>query len=566
MLISRLLEHRLKMRLGQYFGGCLSFLLLVFPAAAATPSISPSSSSCAKILLSPNIQKLVQKDLPFFFQAHEQIDELFKAQKSFQDLGRIWKKFERIAHELSRDKSLLRIINADLAHPTPAHLHNLKNYLAQLSTKYLTPQVFIQRLPEIYNLYLKALKNKINQIVTELRFQAYLNSNFDTYLSTGDDEFFQAKITEKDNEQDHENDHHGTLLSGSTLEVRLLFKRFNKYDWKHLVTYNARETDPDHRYILQIINRVIETFDNDTQLDIIALRLDDVNDLIARDAAQARFVARRNLSDAYFQGKNDYFGDIEIEASTFTQHPILTLSNITHELEHALQRNRDFHLKPYAPSLKSTYPLGFFFSEISARIKELDYLKEQLDLRLPLLKRSHHPHSSHQSFPPPELLPEIKAILTYAQNALEGGFLFAQQTQEVFTRLQDYFANPAQSHMRFTLTECDDFNQIFAKSNGRPKLWSRPSPENDHHLLVKVHISKVGEFEYRLPLATSPDDISPLDPLFFHYPWRPSPATVRASLQKQVERWQRTLHQLRQTLMALEQEWAILQKQAEARI
>jgi len=562
LLKSSLLEHRLKMRLGQYFRGCLSFLLLIFPAAMATASMSASPVSCAKILLSPNIQKMAQKDLPFFFQEHEQIAKLFKAQASLRDLGITWQKFERIAHAFSKNKSLLRRINADLAHPTPVYLHNLKNYLDQGPHHSLTLPVFIQRLPAIYNLYLAALKSRINQIITELRFQAYMNSNFDTYLSSGDDEFFQAKITEKENENEDQEDKLGTLLAVSTLEVRLLFKRSNKYDWKHLVTYNARETDPDHRYILQIIQQVVETFDNDPQLNFLVLRLDDVNDLLARDAAQAKFIVRRNLSDAYFQGQNDYFGEIEIEASTFSQHPILALSNITHELEHALQRNHDFHLKPYAPSLKSTYPRGFFFSEISARIKELDYLKEQLERRLPLLKQSHHPHPSNPSSAHPELLREIKSIFTYAQSALEGGLLFAQQTKEMFVRLQDYFANPQQAQLRFTITECDDLNQIFAQSNGRFKLWSRPSPENNHHLLVKVHISKVGTFEYRLSLTTSPDYSSPLDPIFNHYLGRPSPRTIRASLQKQVERWQRSLGHLRQTLQAQEQEWQELQNLA----
>ncbi len=166
-----------------------------------------SSSPCAKILLSPNIQKLVQKDLPFFFQEHEQIAKLFKAQKDLHDIGATWKKFERIAHELSKDKSILRRINANLAHPAPAHLANLKNYLAQYQIKSLSPKVFIQRLPEIYNLYLDALKDRINQLITELRFQAYMNSNFDTYLSSGDDEFFQAKleVKERDSEREENN-------------------------------------------------------------------------------------------------------------------------------------------------------------------------------------------------------------------------------------------------------------------------------------------------------------------------------------------------------------------------
>lgn len=555
------------MRLGLYFGGCFSFLLLVFPAAAAMPNIS--SSPCAKILLSPNIQKLVQKDLPFFFQEHEQIAKLFKAQKDLHDIGATWKKFERIAHELSKDKSILRRINANLAHPAPAHLANLKNYLAQYQIKSLTPQVFIQRLPEIYNLYLDALKDRINQLITELRFQAYMNSNFDTYLSSGDDAFFQAKLEVKERENEEEEndvedeDNDDDSLAMSTQEVRLLFKRTNKYDWKHLVTYNARETDSDHRYILQIIQQAVETFDHDPQLNFIALRLDDVNDLITRDALHAKFMPRRNLSDAYFQGVNDYFGEIEIEASTFSQHKILALSNITHELEHALRRNHDFHIRPYAPSLKSTYPRGFFFSEISARIKELDYLKEQLELRLPHLKHRHHAHQAGQSATDAELAHEVKAIFSYAQNALEGGFIFALQTQEAFIRLQDYFANPGQSQLRFTITECDDLNRIFAQSNGRPKLWSRPAPGNNHHLLVKVNISKVGEFEYRLSLTTSPDYSSPQDPLLGHYPWqRPSPIVIRASLQRQAERWQRSLGHLRQTLQAQEQEWQELQNLA----
>ncbi|MBP5296273.1 MAG: hypothetical protein J6Y94_02960, partial [Bacteriovoracaceae bacterium] len=348
----------------------------------------------------------LKEDIPFFFRSNREIGNLFAQQKSFRDLGQLWKKFNDLAHKLSNNEALIKLINHDLINENNSLPDELRSHLKRYKIEALSTKVFVQRLARIYNLYLRAIRNRISKILSDLITNAKMNSWGEIDLSSRDASREIRDILYHYEGSIVENNDQRRPFSISTLELKFKAEsipgmRFsgNIEKWREVIWHAEGEylpLGPDHLYLLQILKLVIETFDRNQSLEHLTLTINDPNDVIINDARMGKFATQKDCGGWAYGGYNSWGahpgnGLVVIGADNFCNRKVFSLSALVHELHHTITRNNGLYLFPSTTRIEGPlYANQFAISEITARLTELEHLRKQFEILIQVL---HHPEN-----------------------------------------------------------------------------------------------------------------------------------------------------------------------------
>ncbi|MBP5297362.1 MAG: hypothetical protein J6Y94_08550, partial [Bacteriovoracaceae bacterium] len=437
---------------------------------------------------------LIKEGLPFFFQDEASLEVFFGKANSLEDLYTAWAKFEKLAAFLAKHADLANLIlKKAMARDDELDFWGVIEFMTEYQLESLIAEDFYRRLPTIYNVLLHTIKERINLHLQKLQKEAGIAKDAQERFQLHEGDYVSRQLLNP-----------LLRLFGSNYFAKI---RTNVQDWRLTIpiytklithTFTRQELplweklanlplplphpqDPTARdvyYMQQILKIIVHAFQENPSLAQLKLTIRDVNDVVRKNARQGKGGTAGSIGGT-FQKDGATGGKINLDADTFCAGHITTLSVLIHELGHLASEKMDILIRDYKKTGK-VYQDRFILSEVSARVRELNYLQKILDAFWAQIEQD--PENI-------KLLQDIGFVLQRADHTITmGQELAARSRQTLDTLFEEAYLNDGEN-LRYALREYDERGTLVAQGNSATLTdWTVPAPDNNHHVTIEIGI------------------------------------------------------------------------------
>ncbi|MBP5295808.1 MAG: hypothetical protein J6Y94_00550, partial [Bacteriovoracaceae bacterium] len=363
--------QRDKAKLGQYL-----HFTPASPASRGAFSLSSSLEGAVKTGLvwqrfNMIYAPLLEDHYPLLFQSMAQQRKLFAQQNSFHDLAALFNKIINSSYDLY----------VWAKHNGGIYVHrdaeSNRFWLNDQKAAALDPAEYVERLPQIYNLYLQRLGELLQQNGLPFVYEGPENIAQHFTNRPGETIAEQALINNGTGRlvMDVAYDHPIIRPTEDEPGVHFLSNRFN--------IDPASITHPDLRPLKYLIDHVTQLMRDISVMAVRHLQIEigNLDYPITRNAIAGKYLtyATTTLGLAHTHGKERR---ISIDALAIFQHPYTTIGTVAHELQHLAEGQNDYLFFLEAPEgflhIDDGYKTKFRIDEASARLAQAKLLIELL--------------------------------------------------------------------------------------------------------------------------------------------------------------------------------------------